>query len=145
MKLKNYTKFDNKSIKEIIKFVRPSGLSNFEIGVKNSKNGFCGRCYYNGCSYHGNFSPYVVIRIGDKIKFPIDNGQDVDVKGKGYLSGYKLFTTEEVLVYLMAHELRHLWQAKHRRGYRYYNCRGQFSERDADCYAIHKLREWRRN
>jgi len=62
-------------------------------------------------------------------------------------------------VHLLAHELRHLWQARnprhlnprHRwlaiiqRGRKVWEdtC-GQFRERDADAYGIHKTREWRR-
>ncbi|OGA72887.1 MAG: hypothetical protein A3G81_22525 [Betaproteobacteria bacterium RIFCSPLOWO2_12_FULL_65_14] len=49
----------------------------------------------------------------------------------------------EALVVLIAHELRHLWQAKHTRG-KVYGARGRFSERDADAYALRMLRRFRR-
>lgn len=49
----------------------------------------------------------------------------------------------EALVVLLAHELRHLWQAQTTRG-RVYGARGRFSERDADAYALQMLRRFRR-
>jgi hypothetical protein len=51
---------------------------------------------------------------------------------------------EEVLVHIFAHELRHLWQKNHpgKRG-KVWGAKGQYSERDADAYAIRKMREWR--
>lgn len=49
----------------------------------------------------------------------------------------------EALVYVLAHELRHQWQAIHPKGWRVWGARGQYSERDADAYAIKMLRNWR--
>jgi len=45
----------------------------------------------------------------------------------------------------MAHELRHLWQAKakNKRGY-FWGGRGKFSEIDTESYAIQCLRKWRK-
>jgi hypothetical protein len=63
---------------------------------------------------------------------------------KGYLPRPALGNRTEALVYVLAHELRHLWQGRVHRGRRVWGSRGQYSERDADAYAIHKLREWRR-
>lgn len=67
---------------------------------------------------------------------------------KGSTGGYidSLFLSrEEALVHIMAHELRHLWQKDHpeRRG-RVWGARGQYSDRDADAYAIQKSRLWRK-
>src|SRR5689334_10052918 len=54
------------------------------------------------------------------------------------------------LVYLAAHELRHLWQAARWRDDRksanlplYHGARGKFSEVDTEGFAITMLREWR--
>ena len=56
----------------------------------------------------------------------------------------------EALVYILAHELRHMHQ---QHGYavhsvfsvgRVKNSRGRFSEVDTEAFAIHKLRAWRR-
>ncbi len=56
-----------------------------------------------------------------------------------------LATRTEGLVYIAAHELRHIWQAgrKSHRGY-FHNSRGQFSEVDTEAYALHMLRAWRK-
>lgn len=44
----------------------------------------------------------------------------------------------------MAHEARHFWQHKVRKGWRVWGARGRYSEVDAEAYTIRKLREWRR-
>lgn len=62
----------------------------------------------------------------------------------GYLPRPALGNQIEGLVFVIAHELRHLWQARVPRGRRVWNARGQFSERDADAYAYRMLRAWRR-
>jgi hypothetical protein len=54
------------------------------------------------------------------------------------------YTQEEAIVHLVAHELRHLWQAKVKKGHRVWGARGQYSERDCDAYAIGVVRHWRR-
>ncbi len=64
---------------------------------------------------------------------------------------YALCTRLEALVYITAHELRHLWQAaqssdkrKSANLPRYFGSRGKFSEIDTESYAIHMLRAWRK-
>jgi hypothetical protein len=54
-------------------------------------------------------------------------------------------TREEALVHVAGHGLRHLWQTTHtgKRG-KVWGARGQYSDRDADAYAIRKTREWRK-
>lgn len=139
MKLKNSSKiYSDKLIRDIIDFVRPSGISNFDVMIKNSDYSFAGRAYTQGCGYHETANPFIVIRIAPNIKFPY-----IRNKNKGYLP-LQLYSNVEVAVYLIAHELRHLWQAKVKKGWRVWGAKGQFSERDASAYGIHKVREWRR-
>lgn len=64
---------------------------------------------------------------------------------------YWLADRTEALVYLAAHELRHLWQAARMDDKRkskavplFHGARGQFSEVDTESFAIHMLRRWRR-
>jgi hypothetical protein len=64
---------------------------------------------------------------------------------------YVLRNRTEALVYLAAHELRHLWQAARLRDDRksanlpmYHGSRGKFSEVDTEGFAITMLREYRR-
>jgi hypothetical protein len=138
MKIKNTSDiYSTKQIREVVNFVRPSGIDNFDVMVKNSKSNFQGRAYMNGSDYHFSYRPFVVIRIG-KMKFPYHRSPF-----NGYLR-YSVFSQEEILVVIIAHELRHLWQYKHPKGWRVYGAKGRFSERDADAYAIRQLRKWRR-
>jgi hypothetical protein len=63
----------------------------------------------------------------------------------GYISQL-ILSREEALISVAAHELRYHWQSNHwpsKRG-RVWGAKGQYSNRDADAYAIRKLREWRR-
>jgi len=142
MRLKNYTDIPNERIKEIIQFVRPSGISNFDVRISNLNGTTArGRAYYGGSGYHDRACPFIVVSLARREKFK-RHIRHADMKG-GYLP-MAIGSREEALVKVIAHELRHLWQAKVKRGYRVWGARGQFSERDADAYAIHKLREWRR-
>ena len=63
----------------------------------------------------------------------------------GYIDSL-ILTREEALVHTLAHELRHLWQKNHHKTKRgkVWGARGHYSDRDADAYAIRKMREWRR-
>lgn len=159
MKLTNYTKFDTELIREIIRFARPPGISNFDISFKNSGNGWKGKAYYAGCSYHdGGRVPLVTIGVPKDRLFNFKTGESrirntteelrykrprVRDFGSGYLRSVQYSPVED-MVHLIAHELRHLWQAKNPTGRRAWGARGQFSERDADAYAIQKVRQWRR-
>ena len=140
MKIKNYTKISNSEIKNLIRLVRPTGISNFSVHIKNSRS-WGGRCYWSGCAFSSSVTPLIICRVSPALKYPLNPNLR---QSPGYLKHIKIFSYKEFIAYIIAHELRHLWQAKIKRGYRYYNCRGQFSERDADCYALHKLREYRR-
>lgn len=141
MRVKNTSKyFHIEKIREIVKFCKPSGVHNFDIWVKRGSSSFpAGRAYIQGCAMHSRVCPYIVIKINPKImKFPFY----MDAR-KAYLKQV-YYSVDEAFVGIVAHELRHLWQTKHKRGYRVYGSRGQYSERDCDAYAIHKIREWRR-
>jgi Zn-dependent peptidase ImmA (M78 family) len=67
-------------------------------------------------------------------------------KGKRVALGSKV----ETLVYVLAHELRHLWQHHGSQRQSSFpteyarNSRGQFSEVDTESYADNRLRAWRR-
>ena len=67
-------------------------------------------------------------------------------KGKRVALGCKV----EALVYVLAHELRHLWQDRGTMRQSTFpqryarNSRGQFSEVDTEASAVNRLRAWRR-
>lgn len=140
MKIKNYTDYSVKDLREIIKFVKPSGVSKFDISFKNCQYAYRGMAYTEGCSYHDSPAPLIIVSVGKRTDFPIRVEKR---KGKGYLP-VDIYSREEAFVYVTAHEIRHLWQYKHPKGWRVWGARGRYSERDADAYAIRKLRQWRR-
>lgn len=138
MKINNYTNFEDELIREVIRFSKPAGVANFDISFKNCAGTFRGRAYSQGCAYHETAAPLVIVSIGKEDKFPHR------VKGHGGYLPVDIYTRLEALVLVTAHELRHLWQYKHPRGWRVWAARGQYSERDADAYAIRILRAWRK-
>lgn len=138
MRIKNYTKIEATLIREVVAFVRPPGVAGFDLTIKNSSNGDKGYAYSAGCYWHDRLCPLVTIGIDPRSKYP----RRIDC-GRGYLPSIH-FSAEDMLVHLIAHELRHLWQARVPRGRRVWGARGQFSERDADAYAIRMTRAWRR-
>jgi hypothetical protein len=150
-------------IKEVISFVRPSGISNFDVMIKNSGDSrLAGRAYTSGnCSYHASNDPFIVCRpkaepkkvngfsgsINNPISWIVTNyPQTLTTYQIGHLKGkrYWLANQTEALVYILAHELRHIWQAKmkNKKGY-YPKSRGRFSEIDTEGFALTKLRAWR--
>ena len=157
------------------------GINQFDVECRSSQSTVVGRAYTTGSKYyHGNRRPFVVLRIGTgKIerwksgtrsslrcsslgsahqetaikvstkRFPvvITPYQYRHLKGKRYV----LRDRTEALVYLAAHELRHLWQAARLRDDRksrklplYYGARGKFSEVDTEGFAITTLRAYRK-
>lgn len=154
MRIRNNTSFERAEIQAAIRFVKPTGVSGFDVWIKSGRT-HRGVAYCEGNtrrSSRGNFTdrpgqrttrtPYVLVTIPPKP----DRPGKIRVKWiewKGYLGGV-CYNRAEALVYLLAHELRHLWHAKGKRGRRVWGARGKYSERDADAYAIGKLRHWRR-
>ena len=154
MRIQNFTKMDTDWLREVIRFVCPAGVSGFDIAFKNTSHGYRGMAYIDGCSYHASSmrakgkrashtTPFVTIgidrrRTDSKWTKPIHtNG------GNGYLP-IDIYSNEEAIVLYVAHELRHLWQRRVKKGYRVWGARGQYSERDADSYGLRMLRAWRR-
>jgi hypothetical protein len=140
MKLKNHTDIPTDFIKEVIRFVRPSGISKFDVRISNHGGSKArGVAYSKGSGYHSTVDPIVIVSVAPASRFK----RYITWEHGGYLP-IPIGSREEAIVVIIAHELRHLWQAKVKMGHRVWGARGQFSERDADAYALHKLREWRR-
>jgi len=155
MRILNSTKWPDSVLRDIIGFCNPSNVAGFDIAFKNS-GWFHGRAWIQGYYRHeramrskgkdANDVPYIVIYIKHGV-LPTTRYTKptvyIERKKEGYL-GTRQFTPHEDLVTLIAHELRHLWQAKISRGHRVWGARGQFSERDCDAYGIRMVRRWRR-
>lgn len=138
MQLTNTTNIPNGLVRELVRFAKPVGVSNFDVMLKKSaRGGVRGRAYTKGSSYHYSARPFIVVAVGNAT-YPSKR------KAFGaYLPVLSLDECEAVL-HVLAHELRHLWQAKHAKGWRVWGAKGQFSERDADAYALRKVRQWRK-
>lgn len=85
-----------------------------------------------------------------KLRFPatITPYQRGQHRGKRYVIANRV----EALVYIAAHELRHLWQERrwmNKRGCKplpyAHGAAGKFSEIDTEAFAIHTLRQFRKN
>lgn len=160
MKLRNETRLPSKLLREIVNFSCPSGVMDFLIRftygqyhsgkalaplyghfieTKKHDHGF--RAYFEKA--HGECTD-VLIKIPHYVRGrrKIEN---IRLAHKGYLPCTQ-YTREEAIVQLVAHELRHLYQALHatRQRGRAWGARGQFSERDAGAYGISRVRHWRR-
>lgn len=132
--------FDAAWVKAIIHKVCPDGLhpSNFDVMLKNGRY-HRGRAYTQGSGYHATARPFVVVVVARCVTYPY---RFEKVPGKGYLT-HIAFSMEEACIHLLAHEIRHLWQAKYPGLARVYGSKGLMSERDADAWAIHCVRRYR--
>jgi len=139
MRLRNHTNIPAGAIRAMVRFVVPSGVAGFDVRVSNlGGSGVRGRAYHHGCSLHDRACPFVVVSVQRKGHL----APWTPTRG-GYLP-MPAMTREEGVLFVLAHELRHMWQSKVKHGRRVYGARGQFSERDADAYALRALRHWRR-
>lgn len=174
MKVVNTTDIPTERLREIIEFCKPNGLptSKFTVRVTNSSGRYTGKFYPTGYTEtrplviarvtpDEKLFPHMVIHQARKChkeyyqKFNVKTGRNETWYHKTYednpggsTGGYidcLILTREEALVNIMSHELRHLWQSNHpkKRG-KVWGARGQYSDRDADYWAIRKMREWRR-
>ena len=131
-RFKNTTALPSGFLREVVRFCTPHGCGPIRIWFKRAHCGFhfTGRCY----------STYVTCKVPQPVLLRrIYHSGDT----KGYID-WRACTYEEALVALVAHELRHVWQFRNARGRRVWGSRGLMSERDADAFAIRKMREWRR-
>lgn len=162
--IRNTTDLPIDLVRAVIRHTMPPGVTGIDVEIKNCHVGhYGGYAYAGGSSYHRNNRKFVTLRIGTKPK-PVCvsklNGQPARTvwhpKWPFWLQPYQygqhkgkkvlILDRTEMLVYLAAHELRHIWQSKatSRRGY-CWGSRGRYSEVDTEAYAKRKLREWRRS
>jgi hypothetical protein len=140
MRLTNTTNIPDDKVRELIAFSKPTNVTKFDVMIKNFQYAGCrGRAYTQGSSYHYSNAPFIVVSIckSENI-YPFETNP----KKGGYLPHISK-SREEHLLFVLAHELRHLWQVKVPKGWRVWGSKGKFSERDADAYAIRKVREYR--
>jgi hypothetical protein len=142
-------------IAELVRFARPPGLAGFKIKLAPAPRSGDGRTdaagrriypvrasYWSGLAFVDESR--IFLRIPIRFLGPWRKPYAfVGTRGGRGYQGIKVYTAEEALLNLLAHELRHLWQRKNRRG-RVWGARGLYSERDADSYSLGVVRRWRR-
>lgn len=146
MRLKNYTDIPTETIRAIIRNVRPGGISNFDVRISNlgvnayrkGRNGCRGVAYTKGSGYHNRAAPFIVVSLSPAVSW-----KPYVQKPQGAYLGHAWGTRIEALIWVISHELRHLWQSNHTRG-KVWGSKGRFSERDADAYGLRMLRAYRR-
>lgn len=70
MRLRNTSGIDNDLARKIINFVRPSGLSKFDVMLKNSSHPYGGMAYYIGLARQNSFLSTIRRNLPDI--FPLD-------------------------------------------------------------------------
>ena len=151
MKLVNKTKTisDNK-LQKLIDFCN----KDLNVNVPTIEIGKCKTNLFNGGYYHyqkkqNQHKNKIKINVNfNKIHYPTYLDYEHKTKLKyynGYLN-YWLLSPSETIIHVLSHELRHIWQEQNRknRDKWIYSSYGKYSNKDADSYAIHKQREFRK-
>lgn len=134
MRLYNETDLPADVIRAAVRAVRPPGIGGFDLRVTWGPGSGSGRAYAEGAGFRERACPYVVVRLPRT-----EAAARKRWRAKGAYLEIVVGSRLEALVALLAHELRHIWQARHSRG-RVFGARGRYSERDADAYALQRLR-----
>ena len=140
---RNYTDLPDADLRAIYEAVCPSGLMAHDVAVKNHAGRGRGVAYSEGSGYHSTARPFVNVCLPKTERVARSRWQAE--RGAGYLA-VDIGSRLEAFVYILAHELRHLWQRKAKgkpRGM-VYGAKGRMSERDACAYGLQMLRRYRR-
>jgi hypothetical protein len=131
MKLSNRTKILDKHLQEIIQFTDPGVRKGHFVHVRPS------RFHPKGYAMVGAKQKTIYIWVPKELKYPFAWGYHHQF----CVLDDPILDEDENLVFMLAHELRHRWQSEHPS--RRYGSRVT-QEIDADAYAWHKVRAWRR-
>lgn len=149
-RLRNNTSISNVKIHKIIRFCCPKGLDNFVVIINKARSRehtFDGEAY---CEKNK-----ITIELCQNLP-PMYSHQKILLKF-GYVCLKKLKNVTDILVYLIAHELRHLWQYRISKqdffrakavAYKAWNGEYYFpvykAEKDASIYGGKQLDKWRK-
>ncbi|MGA2800306.1 MAG: hypothetical protein ABSE71_03180 [Candidatus Micrarchaeaceae archaeon] len=122
---------------KMIKFCELKGLGDYVLIIKDTGVTIKANSNWDGDinNIHKDSLPIVTVETNPDLKYPFEI---TGVKEKGYLR-YSVLNREELLVYLISHELRHLWQGRNNSSLDDYG-----SQQDADVYAVKKVEAWRK-
>lgn len=129
---------DRKLATEVIRTAVPAGVARYVVEFLPARS-----VHYCGRAYPGARRVLVRVPLSFRAKL-VRPYRFVGTPGSSGYQGNEVYSHFEALLYLVAHELRHLWQTRVPRGWRVWGARGRYSERDADCYALGVVRRWRR-
>ena len=144
MKLLNTTAINDNLLHQIIRYCQPKGVYLKDIrkfAFKNSKRGYSGYYYNSKC---------ISIMVPKPTKYQRPN---VRVQRQGYLASTH-YTWIDELIYIIAHEMRHMWQHNNAwktpreiKRIRHYQMgtNAKLIEVDASLYGIRKMREYRKS
>ncbi len=102
-KLINSTKIPSEVLDFIIRYCCPKKLNKFRVYIKYFEDQFAGTAYTD--------ENRISLRINKKLRLPMTCNHKQLYKF-GYTDRSMLMTQDELLVSLIAHELRHLWQMR---------------------------------
>ncbi len=140
MRFKNTTNVPESLLREVIRFVCPSSVTNFSIWFKRAGGGKS--VFFAGYAYCSQMKLSIRIPKWHKLAKPY-TGAGSFTTGRGYRPWVAL-TYEESLVAIVAHECRHLAQHLNPTLYkRTPYARGQYSEVDCDTHANKMILAWR--
>ena len=153
IKVVNCSCYPNSKIQEILKFVTPKDAQKLRaiVTVLNNKPGNC----FSGSAQIISQKLRLGIASKNRLKKILPYRRPKDIFQFGY-QPMRLNNTDEILVHLFAHEIRHLWQAYLSKANwifklktHYYNGKrthySKQQEKDADLYSLRKLKQWRRS
>lgn len=144
---KNTTDFSKEFLHEVFNFCKPVGVKSTKIDLYVGLTARLRHGHMELKSF-GWDSNRIVLFIQDTKKqtfgFPVKTYRTSKQIKRGYL-GFILLSRVEVLVDIMSHELRHVYQENKKHKIKVFGFkRTKFSERDADSYALRTVRKWRR-
>lgn len=142
--LKNTSPYPQSRIELLLSFAFATVLDyGVEIHIKGSSSSYKGRAY-DGIPQIANVvdGAMYLVTIGlarTRSLLPSHVRPGTKRQRKLYPDGILVRDWEDILIYVGAHEARHIWQFKTRRK----SGEQPISEVDADKYAIRRLSEWR--
>jgi hypothetical protein len=136
-RIANDSDFPTPFVRAAFKFCLPAGVTKIDVvfmepgatGTGESS----GQCWLNGVERNNFQRPFIYVAVSKADRFP--SPPQRTAWKEGYLPEPYFASREEMAIYILAHERRHVWQ---------WRLHGGISERDACAYGIHILRRWRR-
>jgi hypothetical protein len=137
-RIANDSDFPTPFVRAAFKFCLPAGVTKIDVvflePVATGTGESSGQCWLNGVERNNFQRPFIYVAVSKADRFP--SPPQRTAWKEGYLPEPYFASREEMAIYILAHELRHVWQ---------WRLHGGISERDACAYGIHILRRWRRS